>query len=120
MDRITERMVEAKAERLAKVLGVPYGHYREVSPDEVPAGYPKDGYQHTRDNGNVVITLEGSLEISHAYGGVSLHAIYKDGSTGISDVFRSGHVPKRELASRIDAAISALEIDTRIQTAQGR
>jgi hypothetical protein len=47
--------------------------------------------------------------LSHAYGGVSLHRMASEGS-GISDVFSSGHVPKRELFHRLQAFIDGLRM----------
>ena len=38
----------------------------------------------------------GNYHISFAYGGVSLHQIYNKAG-GIVDVFRRGHMPKRDL-----------------------
>lgn len=49
----------------------------------------------------------GNFHLSYAYGGVSLHRICNDGG-GIDDVFRCGHVPKRELWNRIQSMIVGL------------
>lgn len=103
-NRVTIEDVEAKARRLAAVLDVPYGHYQSVA--EIPDDYPAEGYRHQMSDGSYLVTIEGSLEISQAYGGVSLHAISATGSTAVTDVFRSGHVSKRELAGMIDAALA--------------
>lgn len=45
----------------------------------------------------------GNFHLSGAYGGVSLHEMTTDGGGVVRDVFRCGHVPKRELAGLIDA-----------------
>lgn len=50
----------------------------------------------------------GNYHISGAYGGVSLHQIMNDGG-GIDDIFRSGHMTKRELYNRISAYIDGIE-----------
>ena len=44
--------------------------------------------------------------LSHAYGGVSLHRRGDGG--GITDVFGSGHITKRDLYGRISAFIDGL------------
>ena len=44
--------------------------------------------------------------LSYAYGGVSLHRRGDGG--GITDVFGSGHIPKRELHGRISSFIDGL------------
>ena len=48
----------------------------------------------------------GAYCLSFAYGGVSLHR-YVNERGGVTDVFRSGHVPKRDLYNRIHAYITA-------------
>lgn len=50
----------------------------------------------------------GNYHLSHAYGGVSLHRMLTDGG-GIEDVFRCGHVPKRELYNRMHRFIAGLD-----------
>jgi hypothetical protein len=52
----------------------------------------------------------GVFHLSWAYGGVSLHTMSeKEGCTGIRDVFSIGHVPKRELHTRMQSYIIGLE-----------
>ena len=46
----------------------------------------------------------GNYHLSHAYGVVSLHRIMSKGG-GVEDVFRCGHVTKRDLFNRIQAFI---------------
>ena len=45
--------------------------------------------------------------LSGAYGGYSLHRMETDGG-GISDVFGSGHITKRDLSSRISAMLRGI------------
>ena len=49
----------------------------------------------------------GSYSLSEAYGGCSLHKVVNAGG-GVEDVFRCGHVPKKELMYRIQAFIHGL------------
>lgn len=50
----------------------------------------------------------GSYVLDGAYGGVSLYK-YENESGGISDVFRCGHIPKKDLYYRMDAFIIGLQ-----------
>ena len=54
-------------------------------------------------NDSIDLEKEGAYNLSYAYGGVSLHKYIKPGSTAVNDVFRCGHVPKRDLYNRIQA-----------------
>ena len=52
----------------------------------------------------------GNYHLSGSYGGKSLHRMSStEGCTGVSDVLRCGHIPKRELANRMYAFICGLE-----------
>lgn len=53
----------------------------------------------------------GNYHLSFAYGGVSLHQMLSNGG-GVRDVFRSGHITKRELANQMWAFIEGLETAT--------
>jgi len=53
----------------------------------------------------------GNYHLSGAYGGVSLHRMSNEGG-GVSDVFRCGHVPKRELAEKMWAFLAGYEAAT--------
>jgi hypothetical protein len=64
----------------------------------------------TRD-GEKCIAQIGNYHISGAYGGVSLHRMVSQ-SGGVSDVFRSGHIPKRDLSDRIGAMLVGIEAAT--------
>jgi len=48
-----------------------------------------------------------NYHLSYAYGGVALHRMTNDGG-GVDDVFRCGHVTKRELYSKLDAYLLGL------------
>ncbi len=50
----------------------------------------------------------GAYVLSYAYGGVSLHQ-YVNTNGAINDVFRCGHVPKRDLYNRMNAFIDGLD-----------
>lgn len=50
----------------------------------------------------------GAYDIDGAYGGVALHR-YENEHGGVSDVFRSGHMSKKDLYNRIDAFIAGIE-----------
>jgi hypothetical protein len=50
----------------------------------------------------------GNYHLDGAYGGYALHQMGNE-SGGIRDVFRCGHVTKRELSNRISAFLVGLE-----------
>jgi hypothetical protein len=52
----------------------------------------------------------GNYHINGAYGGVSLHRVCTDGG-GIHDVFRCGHVKKKDLYYRMQAFLSGLGVE---------
>lgn len=56
----------------------------------------------------------GLYHIDGAYGGVSLHKNENEFG-GVSDVFRCGHVSKRDLYYRIDALLIGIEIGKGLQ-----
>lgn len=88
MKTITKKFLEAQVERLNRATGSPL------------APYVREGDKH--------VAQIGCYHLSGAYGGYSLHRIKTDGG-GISDVFKCGHVPKRELSIRISAMLSGIE-----------
>ena len=88
MNSITKKFLEAQVDRLN----------RETNSPLTP--YVRDGEKFTAQIGN--------YHLSGAYGGYSLHRMGNLGG-GISDVFRCGHVPKRDLSIRISAMLSGIE-----------
>ena len=72
--RITQKFLETKVERLNKMVGFDNPEYSTI----------------------------GSYVLDYAYGGVSLHK-YTNKSGGVSDIFRCGYIPKRELCDLISA-----------------
>lgn len=84
MNTITKRFLQAQVDRLNRITGSPLLPY---------------------ENGKANI---GCYHLSGAYGGHALHRMENDGG-GVSDVFRSGHIPKRELSDRISAFINGIE-----------
>ncbi len=52
----------------------------------------------------------GNYHLSGAYGGYSLHQMCSTGS-GTSDVFRCGHVAKRDLYNRMSAFHDGLAVE---------
>jgi hypothetical protein len=81
--RITQRDIESLANRINIVTGSPTETWGE--------------------NGSNI----GNYHISYAYGGASLHRIMNHGG-GVDDIFRCGHIPKRELYYRMEAYIAGL------------
>lgn len=53
----------------------------------------------------------GNFHLSGAYGGWSLHRVVNE-CGGISDVFRCGHVPARDLYNQIHAFLRGIEFAT--------
>ena len=86
--RVTEKDLEAIVSRINRITNSPL------------TSYTKD------DTGKYRANI-GNYHLSHAYGGVSLHRMHNDGG-GISDVFRCGHVTKRELQMMMFAFIEGL------------
>ena len=74
MNRITEKMLEARVDCLNVAKGFNNPEYSTI----------------------------GAFVLSFAYAGVSLHQ-YVNEHGGVNDVFRCGHVPKRDLFNRICA-----------------
>lgn len=88
MDRITEKDLEVLVKRLNEDTNSP----------TMPWVPMPDGKMKARI---------GNYHISHAYGGVSLHRMTNEGG-GVEDVFRCGHIPKRELYNRIHAYLGGI------------
>lgn len=87
MNRITEKHLQAKVDRLNRITGSPAEPYAKV-------------------DGKYIAQI-GCYHLSHAYGGVCLHRMYNEGG-GVSSPLSTGHIPKRELAGLLDAFISGI------------
>jgi hypothetical protein len=90
-DRITNKMLDARVKILNALMN------RALAP-------------YTKNDDGTFQPNPGNFHISGAYGGVCLHEMsHEPGCTGVSDVFRCGHIPKRELYNRINAFIDGIE-----------
>lgn len=89
MDRITEKHLKSVVDRINRVTNSPLESY-------------------TRDGDKLTANI-GNYHIDFAYGGVSLDRMVSPGG-GVSDVFRCGHVTKRELYNRMHAFLEGLEM----------
>jgi hypothetical protein len=89
--RITKKHLQAKVDTLNKILNRPMSSY-------------------TKDIDGKYRTNIGNYHISYAYGGASLYEMHND-KGGIIDVFRCGHIPKRELAQMIQAFTDGAAIE---------
>jgi hypothetical protein len=101
--RITQKMLEAKADYLNKITGSPAAAYRKV---RVGAG---EAFMATGDS-SVKYRYKaniGNYHISYAYGGASLHRMSNEAG-GVSTPIGHGHVPKRELLNQMEAYIRGL------------
>lgn len=104
MQRITDANLQAVVDRINRETGMPMKSY----------DVPKTDAERLMYSGSQV-PQAGNYHLSWAYGGVSLHRMsLTPGCSGISDVFRSGHMPKRELYERMYAFLAGL--DTGIET----
>ena len=84
MNRITKKDLEFQVDQINRHFNLPLEPY-------------------TRTDGKFSPNA-GVFHLSYAYGGVSLHKMsVVVGCTGVDDVFRCGHVPKRELHNRLCA-----------------
>lgn len=82
MARITTAMLEAKVKKVNEYTGSPVAPYSETA---------------TGHKANI-----GNYHISECYGGVSLHQMQNEAG-GTRDVFRCGHVTKRDLFDWMNA-----------------
>jgi hypothetical protein len=69
-------------------------------------GSPAEPY--TVREGEVPTPNAGNYHLSRAYGGFALHQMAEIG-TGTRDVFYSGHIPARDLLSRIHAYVHGVD-----------
>lgn len=85
MNRITDKHLQAKIDRLNKVTNSPASPYAD---------------------GKAQV---GNFHLSHAYGGVCLHRMFNEGG-GVTSPLSTGHIPKRELAGLLDAYLAGFEL----------
>ncbi len=86
--RVTEKMLESCATRI-----------------NVATGNPVDTFTKRKVNGSYQWRI-GNFCLSHAYGGVALHQVSSKGGA-CRDVFRCGHVSKRQLWDLMQAYLTA-------------
>ena len=99
MQRITEKQLQAVVDRINRETGMPMKSYDVPVTDAEKLMY--SGSQ---------VPQAGNYHLSFAYGGVSLHRMsLKPACTGITDVFRIGHVSKRELYNHMHAFLCGLD-----------
>lgn len=100
--RYTRKDAEGAMERLARALGKPVGHYRELEPGEVSNyGSPT----HT--------TIPGGWALDHntTYGGCVINELGPEpGDTWITQPFGSQRRTYREMVEAIRFALDALRI----------
>ena len=89
MERITESQLNAIVERINRTTNSPMESWTKQGDGTFKANI-------------------GNYHLDYAYGGVSLERMVSDGG-GVQDVFRCGHVTKRELANRMWAYCEGLE-----------
>ena len=88
--RITNKQLEARINWLNELTGSPAAPY-------------------TRDEDGKMIANVGNYHLSQQSGGSALNQMANE-SGGINDVFRSGHITKRELFDRIDAMMIGFRV----------
>lgn len=89
-NRVTEKELQAIVDRINTTCGLPLTPYAK-----------KDDGQYT--------PCAGVYHLDYAYGGVALYKM-ADKGTGVLDVLRVGHVPKRELCGLLHAYLGGLEV----------
>ena len=93
-DRITNRDLDGLCGIINRTLGV-----------EASAQWSREG--------DKIVQAPGYYHIDGAYGGVALYRtcdVNGDGeSHGVHDVFRAGHMPKRDLYNRLRAFLDGIE-----------
>jgi hypothetical protein len=97
-DRISNRDLEAVCERINRVFG-----YQDT---------PLWSHRPNDDGTRQVVATVGQFYIDGAYGGVSLDRMVNEGG-GVTDVFRCGHVSKRELYGRMHAFLDGIDLAMR-------
>lgn len=89
MQRITEKMLEARVSYLNKITNSPATPY-------------------TRDENGRTKANIGNFHLSHAYGGVCLHRMHNEGG-GVSCPIVNHHTTKRELMDALNAFINGID-----------
>jgi hypothetical protein len=89
--RITQQDLEQKAKILNSILNRPLTNCERI--------------------GKKTVFHEGHFYIDYAYGGVALYEQHD--TSGCSDVFKVGHIPKKQLAFMIDAMINGVQLTKR-------
>jgi hypothetical protein len=89
--RITQRDLEAVVKRINSITN-----------------NPESPWTRNKETGLNIASI-GCYHLSGAYGGVSLNQMASDGG-GVRDVFRCGHITKRDLYERMQAFITGLEL----------
>jgi len=90
MERITQSQLESIVERINRTTNSPLTSW-------------------TKDSSGKCTANIGNYHLDYAYGGVSLERMVSPGG-GVQDVFRCGHVTKRELANRMWAFLEGIEL----------
>jgi len=89
MKQITLAFLQCQVDRLNRATNNPLASYTQ-----------NDDGKHKANIGN--------YHLDGAYGGYALHQMLSEGG-GVRDVFRSGHLTKRELSNRISAYLAGIE-----------
>ena len=93
MRRITNKDLQLAVDRLNTITDNKLGAYEK------------------QENGQYKSNV-GNYHLSYAYSGVSLHKMVNQAG-GVQDVFRCGHIPKRDLYNRIWAFIDGMKCECR-------
>jgi hypothetical protein len=95
MNRITEKQLECAVNAINQLTKSPLETYSPTKGSRVAPKYES----------NI-----GNYHLSYAYGGVSLHRIMNKNG-GVDDIFRCGHISKRELWNRMQSYICGLTLE---------
>lgn len=90
MQRITEKMLQARIDYLNQITGNPATPYTRAPGERMKANI-------------------GNYHLSSAYGGVNLNQMHNDGG-GVTCPLGSYHRPKGELMRELDAFIAGFEL----------
>lgn len=92
MERITEKMLKIRVQRLNEITNS-----------------PAESYTRTDDGLKANI---GNYHLSHQYGGVCVHRMMNEGG-GVTCPLSHGHAPKREVFEQLGAYIDGIEFALR-------